>query len=161
VLSRRFEIHQHRDFASKLSIQNLHFIPISALQGDNVVHASVHMPWYTGPYLLEQLERIPARDTTPVGPFRLPVQFVLRDGLDFRGLAGTVSSGRVCVGDRITDALSGKSAHVLRIATMGRDLEVAQQGQAVALQLEFAGDPAIARFFASAIDALIARGQRR
>jgi bifunctional enzyme CysN/CysC len=64
------------------------------------------------------------------------VQFVLRDGLDFRGLAGTVSSGRVCVGDRITDALSGKSAHVLRIATMGRDLEFAQQGQAVALQLD-------------------------
>ena len=70
------------------------------------------------------------------GPFRLPVQTVLRDGLDFRGLAGTVGSGRICVGDRVTDALSGQSAHVLRIATMGRDLELAQQGQAVALQLD-------------------------
>jgi bifunctional enzyme CysN/CysC len=66
----------------------------------------------------------------------MPVQMVLRDGLDFRGLAGTVSSGCVCIGDRVTDALSGQSAHVLRIVTMGRDLEIASQGQAVALQLD-------------------------
>jgi bifunctional enzyme CysN/CysC len=66
----------------------------------------------------------------------LPVQTVLRDGLDFRGLAGTVASGCISVGDRVTDALSGQSAHVLRIATMDRDLEIAKQGQAVALQLD-------------------------
>ncbi len=111
-------------------------IPVSAVTGDNVARRGDTMPWYTGPYLLEHLERLPARDTTPTGAFRMPVQMVLRDGLDFRGLAGTVSSGCVCIGDRVTDALSGQSAHVLRIVTMGRDLEIASQGQAVALQLD-------------------------
>ncbi len=125
-----------RELTLRFGFRDAVAIPVSAVSGDNVARRSDIMPWYTGPYLLEHLERIPARDTTPSGPFRLPVQTVLRDGLDFRGLAGTVSSGRVCVGDRITDALSGKSAHVLRIATMGRDLEFAQQGQAVALQLD-------------------------
>jgi len=125
-----------RELTLRFGFRDAIAIPVSAVGGDNAARGSEHMPWYSGPYLLEHLERIPSRDTTPSGAFRLPVQFVLRDGLDFRGLAGTVSSGRVCVGDRITDALSGKSAHVLRIATMGRDLEFAQQGQAVALQLD-------------------------
>jgi bifunctional enzyme CysN/CysC len=125
-----------RELTLRFGFRDAIAIPVSAVGGDNVARGSEHMPWYSGPHLLEHLERIPSRDTTPSGAFRLPVQFVLRDGLDFRGLAGTVSSGRVCVGDRITDALSGKSAHVLRIATMGRDLEFAQQGQAVALQLD-------------------------
>jgi bifunctional enzyme CysN/CysC len=111
-------------------------IPVSAVGGDNVARASEHMPWYTGPYMLEHLERIPARDTSARGAFRFPVQTVLRDGVDFRGLAGTVASGCISVGDRVTDVLSGQSAHVLRIATMGRDLEIAKQGQAVALQLD-------------------------
>jgi len=111
-------------------------IPVSAVTGDNVARRGDTTPWYTGPSLLEHLERLPARDTTPTGAFRMPVQMVLRDGLDFRGLAGTVSSGCVCIGDRVTDALSGQSAHVLRIVTMGRDLEIASQGQAVALQLD-------------------------
>jgi bifunctional enzyme CysN/CysC len=125
-----------RELTLRFGFRDAIAIPVSAVGGDNVARRSEHMPWYNGPYLLEHLERIPSHDTTPSGAFRLPVQFVLRDGLDFRGLAGTVSSGRVCVGDRITDALSGKSAHVLRIATMGRDLEFAQQGQAVTLQLD-------------------------
>ena len=125
-----------RELTLRFGFRDAIAIPVSAVNGDNVARRSDVMPWYSGPYLLEHLERLPARDTTPVGPFRLPVQFVLRDGLDFRGLAGTVSSGRVCVGDRVTDALSGKSAHILRIATMGRDFEIASQGQAVALQLD-------------------------
>jgi bifunctional enzyme CysN/CysC len=125
-----------RELTLRFGFRDAITIPVSAASGDNVARHSEHMPWYTGPHLLEHLERVPARDTTPSGPFRLAVQTVLRDGLDFRGLAGTVGSGRICVGDRVTDALSGKSAHVLRIATMGRDLEFAQQGQAVALQLD-------------------------
>jgi bifunctional enzyme CysN/CysC len=125
-----------RELTLRFGFRDAITIPVSAVGGDNVARHSEHMPWYTGPHLLEHLERVPARDTTPSGPFRLAVQTVLRDGLDFRGLAGTVGSGRICVGDRVTDALSGKSAHVLRIATMGRDLEFAQQGQAVALQLD-------------------------
>lgn len=125
-----------RELTLRFGFREALAIPVSAVAGDNVARGSDNMPWYTGPHLLEHLERLPGRDTKPSGHFRMPVQMVLRDGLDFRGLAGTVSSGRICVGDRVTDALSGQSAHVLRIATMGRDLEVASQGQAVALQLD-------------------------
>jgi sulfate adenylyltransferase subunit 1 len=125
-----------RELTVRFGFREALAIPVSAVTGDNVARHGDTMPWYTGPSLLEHLERLPARDTTPTGAFRMPVQMVLRDGLDFRGLAGTVSSGCVCIGDRITDALSGQSAHVLRIVTMGRDLEFASQGQAVALQLD-------------------------
>jgi bifunctional enzyme CysN/CysC len=125
-----------RELTLRFGFREAIAIPVSAVGGDNVARRSEHMPWYTGPHLLEHLERIPSRDTAPRGAFRLPVQTVLRDGLDFRGLAGTVASGCICLGDRVTDALSGQSAHVLRIATMDRDLEVAKQGQAVALQLD-------------------------
>ena len=125
-----------RELTLRFGFREAIAIPVSAVGGDNVARRSEHMPWYTGPHLLEHLERIPPRDITPRGPFRMPVQTVLRDGLDFRGLAGTVGSGCISVGDRVTDALSGQSAHVLRIATMGRDLEIAKQGQAVALQLD-------------------------
>jgi bifunctional enzyme CysN/CysC len=125
-----------RELTLRFGFREAIAIPVSAVGGDNVARISEHMPWYSGPHLLEYLERIPARDVSVRGPFRLPVQTVLRDGVDFRGLAGTVASGCICVGDRITDALSGQSAHVLRIATMDRDLELAEQGQAVALQLD-------------------------
>ncbi len=125
-----------RELTLRFGFREAIAIPVSAVGGDNVARRSEHMPWYTGPHLLEHLERIPPRDITPRGSFRLPVQTVLRDGLDFRGLAGTVASGCISVGDRVTDALSGQSAHVLRIATMDRDLEIAKQGQSVALQLD-------------------------
>jgi len=111
-------------------------IPLAAVTGDNVAQASPHTPWYSGPTLLEHLDRLPSRITQTSTQFRMPVQTVLRDGLDFRGLAGTVASGSVCVGDRISDVLSEQSSRILRIATMGRDLEVARAGQAVAIQLE-------------------------
>lgn len=125
-----------RELTLRFGFREAIAIPVSAVGGDNVARGSDNMPWYTGPHLLDHLERLPGRASRSSGPFRMPVQTVLRDGLDFRGLAGTVSSGRICIGDRVTDALSGQSAHVLRIATMDRDLEVAQQGQAVALQLD-------------------------
>jgi bifunctional enzyme CysN/CysC len=125
-----------RELTLRFGFREAIAIPVSAVNGDNVARHSEIMPWYTGPSLLEHLERIPARDTTPSGAFRLPVQIVLRDGLDFRGLAGTVTSGRICIGDRVVDTLSGQSANILRIVTMNRDLEIASQGQAVALQLD-------------------------
>lgn len=128
--------HDFRELNLRFGFREAIAIPVCAVSGDNVARRSELMSWYSGPTLLEHLERLPARDTQAAGPFRMPVQMVLRDGLDFRGLAGTVSSGCVCVGDRIVDALSGHSAHVLRIVTMGRDLEIASQGQAVALQLD-------------------------
>lgn len=112
-------------------------IPTAAVSGDNVARQSEHMAWYTGPTLLEHLEELPSRVTEPTGPFRFPVQTVLRDSRnDFRGLAGTVSGGSVRVGETVVDALSKRKAKILRIATMGGDLETASQGQAVAIQLD-------------------------
>jgi bifunctional enzyme CysN/CysC len=111
-------------------------IPVAAVSGDNVATKSPHAPWYKGPHLLAHLEELPSRGTEAVGPFRFPVQTVLRDGRDFRGLAGTVSAGSVRVGETIVDALSKKGARVKRIAQMGRDLEQASQGQAVAIELD-------------------------
>ena len=111
-------------------------IPVAAVSGDNVAAKSKHMPWYTGPHLLQHLEDMPSRGYQAGGPFRFPVQTVLRDGRDFRGLAGTVSSGTVRLGDAVHDVLSGRSAKVARIAVMGRDLNEAVQGQAIAIQLD-------------------------
>lgn len=93
------------------------------------------MPWYSGPTLLEQLEDMPTRRASTALPFRFPVQTVLRVD-DFRGLAGTVASGRIGIGDPVVDAASGRQAVVVRIATMDGDLEAAESGRAVVLQLD-------------------------
>lgn len=112
-------------------------IPVAAVSGDNVASRSAHMPWYKGPSLLEHLEELPSRGTEATGPFRFPVQTVLRDTRnDFRGLAGTVSAGSVRVGETVVDALSRKSARIQRIATMDGDQDEAFQGQAVVIQLD-------------------------
>ncbi len=111
-------------------------IPLSAVFGDNVAASSENMAWYTGPTLIQHLEKAPSRGSHAGGVFRMPVQMVLRDGLDFRGLAGTVSSGSIKVGDAVVDALSGRSAKVARIASFDGDLEAASAGLAVALQLD-------------------------
>jgi bifunctional enzyme CysN/CysC len=111
-------------------------IPVSAVTGDNVATRSKAMPWYTGDYLLEHLEKLPSRGSHAGGAFRMPVQTVLRDGRDFRGLAGSITSGSVKPGDLVVDALSGKSAKVERISTFSGDLAFASAGQAVALQLD-------------------------
>lgn len=112
-------------------------LPVAAVSGDNVASRSANMPWYSGPSLVEHLESLPSRGTEPKGPFRFPVQTVLRDSRnDFRGLAGTVSSGTVRVGETVVDALSKRSAKVQRIATMDGDLDEAVQGNAVAIVLD-------------------------
>ncbi len=110
-------------------------VPVSARQGDNVTEASANTPWYSGPSLVGHLEALPSR-SSPEAPFRMPVQTVLRDGQDFRGLAGTVSSGAVHVGDEIADAVTGRSARVARIATMDGDLAEAAKGKAIVLVLD-------------------------
>ena len=111
-------------------------IPLSAVFGDNVSTPSGNMPWYTGPTLIQHLEKTPSRVSEAGSVFRFPVQTVLRDGQDFRGLAGTVTSGSVKVGDIVVDTLSNASAKVTRIATMDGDLQNASAGQAIALQLD-------------------------
>ncbi|MBS0234797.1 MAG: 50S ribosome-binding GTPase [Proteobacteria bacterium] len=111
-------------------------IPLSAVFGDNVTAPSSNMSWYAGPTLIQHLEKTPSRVSEAGSVFRFPVQAVLRDGRDFRGLAGTVTSGSVKVGDVVVDALSNASGKVVRIATMDGDLQRASAGQAVALQLD-------------------------
>jgi len=111
-------------------------IPLSAVFGDNVSTRSTAMSWYAGDTLLEHLEKTPSHGSAHDGAFRLPIQTVLRDGRDFRGLAGTVSSGEIAVGEQVIDVLSGESAKVVRIATMDGDLPKAAAGQAIALQLD-------------------------
>ncbi len=111
-------------------------IPIAAKPGDNVVLRSTRMAWYDGRTLFEQLEEVPSRGHTSNGAFRMPVQCVLRGEQDFRGLAGTISSGSITVGSTVADSASGRFARVRRIVTMERDLEVAATGQAITLQLD-------------------------
>jgi sulfate adenylyltransferase large subunit len=106
-----------------------HFIPVSALKGDNVVQrssgASGSMPWYTGPTLLELLESLPSAQSTRDAAFRFPVQRVLRPDHTFRGFAGQVASGSVRPGDEITVFPSGRAAKVERIVTFDGDLDEA------------------------------------
>ncbi len=128
--------------ANRFGFHNALAIPVSAVCGDNVAHRSESMPWYTGPPLLEHLQQVPGRqsmaDSTAARaePFRFPVQMVVRAGQDFRGLAGTVTSGEIARGGEIEDAVSGRRARVKRIVTMGRDLESAGAGRAIVLQLD-------------------------
>ena len=111
-------------------------IPVAAVLGDNIATLSERMPWYPGPTLLAHLEALPTRGADPTGPFRMPVQMVLRGHQDFRGLAGTISSGAITTGEDVVDAETGRRARVARIVTMDGDLRTAAQGQAVVLQLD-------------------------
>ena len=122
--------------ARRFAFRDAVAIPVSAVLGDNVARRSEHMPWYTSQPLLEHLQEVPGRQNTTGGSFRFPVQMVVRAGQDFRGLAGTVTSGEIARGAEVVDAASGRQARVSRIVTMGRDLDGAGAGQAVVLQLD-------------------------
>ena len=151
-----------RDFAAAiapLGFKEALAIPVSAREGGNVAAPSQNTPWYEGPVLAAHLEGIPSRLNAGVKPFRMPVQTVLRDGQDFRGLAGTVSSGIVRVGDSVADVLTGRSARVARIATMDGDLAEAARGKAVALVLDTDIDVARGAVLAPP-DALPAKARR-
>ncbi len=114
-----------------------HFIPISALKGDNVVRAGRSaMPWYTGPTLLELLESLPAASEAHGAPFRFPVQRVFRPDHAFRGFAGQIAAGAVRRGDPVTVLPSGRTAHVHRIVTFDGDLEQAAAPLSVTLVLD-------------------------
>jgi sulfate adenylyltransferase large subunit len=111
------------------------FVPVSALAGDNIVHRSKAMPWYSGPSLLELLEALPSSLDTRAEPFRFPVQRVLRPERTFRGFAGQIASGTVRPGDRVTVLPSGRSAEVSRIVTYDGDLAEAYAPLSVTLVL--------------------------
>ncbi|AFL87665.1 sulfate adenylyltransferase subunit 1 [Terriglobus roseus DSM 18391] len=114
----------------------LHFVPVSALAGDNVVHSSMNTWWYEGPTLLGLLESIPSSQVNIDAPFRMAVQRVIRPNLDFRGFAGQIAAGIVRVGDTITALPSGKHSKVQRIVTFDGDLPEAFAPLSVTLTLE-------------------------
>lgn len=122
-------------FAARLAVTDVHFIPMSALTGDNVVHQSTNMPWYQGRPILTMLEDIHIGSDRNYIDFRMPVQYVLRPNLNFRGYQGTVASGVIRKGDTIMAMPSGKTTTVERIVTFDGDLEEAVPPQAVTLTL--------------------------
>jgi bifunctional enzyme CysN/CysC len=126
----------YQDFAARLSLPDLHFIPISALKADNVVNLSDKMAWYQGTPLMNLLETVYIGSDRNLEDFRFPVQYVNRPNLDFRGFCGTVASGIIRQGDEIMALPSRKTSRVKRIVTMDGDLQEAFAPQAVTITLE-------------------------
>jgi sulfate adenylyltransferase subunit 1 len=114
----------------------LHPIPLSALEGDNVIASSARTPWFTGPSLLDYLETVDVDRDATAQPFRFPVQLVARPDHEFRGYAGQISSGTVRVGDPVTVWPSGRAASVTRIVTWDGDLDLAFAPMSVTVLLD-------------------------
>ena len=127
---------EYRDFAESLDFDDVRFVPLSALNGDNVVEESANMPWYPGATLMKLLNTIDVVPKNEFTPFRFQVQYVNRPNLDFRGFAGTIASGHVLVGDTIVALPSGKESVIKEIVTFDGNLERADKGMAVTLTLE-------------------------
>jgi sulfate adenylyltransferase subunit 1 len=131
----------YRQFASELDIPDIHFVPMSALRGDNVVNASEKTPWYKhgegqGLTLIQLLESVQVTQSAGLDAFRLPVQYVNRPNLDFRGFCGTVAAGLISKGDAVTVLPSGRQSRVKQILTAQGDADRAFAGQAITLTLE-------------------------
>jgi bifunctional enzyme CysN/CysC len=121
-------------FAKSIGIAAFTPLPISGFKGDNISLKSANMPWYTGPTLIEHLETVELGvDEDQVKPFRMPVQWVNRPNLDFRGFSGQVATGTVKPGDAIRVLPGGKTSTISRITTLGGDLDEAVAGQSVTL----------------------------
>ncbi|TRX57225.1 sulfate adenylyltransferase subunit CysN [Thalassomonas sp. M1454] len=126
---------EYRDFASDLNIPDVRFVPISALNGDNVVNRSEAMDWYPGATLMGLLDTVKIDEDNNLEDFRFPVQYVTRPNLDFRGFCGTVAGGVINIGDVITALPSGKTSSVKSIVTADGELESAFVGQAITITL--------------------------
>ncbi|HEV2599725.1 sulfate adenylyltransferase subunit CysN [Sphingopyxis sp.] len=126
----------YRAFASEIGITNFTAIPISGFKGDNITALSDNTPWFKGPALIEHLENVEiGAAADEAKPFRLPVQWVNRPNLDFRGFSGQLASGKVKPGDAVRILPSGKTTTVDRIVTLDGDLDEAVAGQSVTLTL--------------------------
>ncbi|MDD3883664.1 MAG: sulfate adenylyltransferase subunit CysN [Gallionella sp.] len=138
----RFEeiVGEYKRFAAQLDLHDVHCIPLSALNGDNVVERSASMDWYVGPSLLELLETVAIDHDVNTRDFRFPVQWVCRPQTDeyhdFRGFSGRIEAGEVSVGDEITILPSGRSTRVKEIVTYDGKLQTAFAPQSVQLTLE-------------------------
>ena len=124
------------DFTKTLDLGDIHFIPMSALDGDNVVNPSENMPWYTGKPMMETLNTIEIASDRNFDDARFPVQYVNRPNLDFRGFCGTVASGVFNKGDSITVLPSGNSSKIKSIVTYDGDIDQAFASMAVTLTME-------------------------
>jgi sulfate adenylyltransferase subunit 1 len=127
---------QFRQFANQLGIANVFPIPVSALQGCNIVHAGSNMSWFEGPTLLRHLETLPLGQTRPSGPLRLPIQYVIRPDLRFRGFAGQVASGTLRPGDRVTALPSGVNTRIGSIVNFADVVDHAGPGESVTITLK-------------------------
>jgi len=146
----------HRDLqalATRLEIPELIAVPVSALEGDNIVHRSQRIPWYDGPSLLELLETVPLAIERLNTGLRFPVQRVLRPHQDFRGFAGQIAAGTVRPGDEIVVLPSGRRTRVRSISTWDGELASARAPQSVVLTLEDETDLSRGEMIASVADA--------
>lgn len=126
----------YREMAKNFNIEDIRFVPISALKGDNVVTPSENMDWYPGATLMKLLETVKVDQDKDLEHMRFPVQYVNRPNLDFRGFCGTLASGIVQVGDEVTALPSGKVSRIKSIFTHDGELETAYPGQAITITLE-------------------------
>ncbi|CAH1552749.1 sulfate adenylyltransferase subunit CysN [Vibrio rotiferianus] len=126
----------YREMAKSFNIDDIRFVPISALKGDNVVTPSQEMDWYPGATLMKLLETVKVSQDKNTDKMRFPVQYVNRPNLNFRGFCGTLASGVVQLGDSVTALPSGKSSKVKSIFTYDGELAIAYPGQAITLTLE-------------------------
>ncbi len=130
-------VSDYSHFAKQIGMDSFLPIPISGLKGDNIVEKSPHMPWYQGPTLLGHLEEAPLSDTAMQDyAFRMPVQWVNRPNLDFRGFTGQIGAGSVRPGDPIRVLPSGKTTRVKSIVTHDGNLDLAVAGQSITLTFE-------------------------
>ncbi len=127
---------EFRDLQEHFAFASASAVPVAALSGDNLTRRSPNTPWYWGRTLLETLEQLPARSELPGAPLRLPVQTVIREGVDFRGLAGTIASGTLSVGDTVTEGSESRAAKVIRILTPRGERASARTGDAVTVVLD-------------------------
>ncbi len=127
---------EYREFATRLDMVDQHFVPISALQGDNLIEKSEHTPWYEGATLMHHLENVHIASDRNLIDFRFPVQYVNRPNLNFRGFCGTLASGRVKQGDEVMALPSRKTSRVKEIVTFDGELDEAFAPLAVTLTLE-------------------------
>ncbi len=126
---------EYRSFARQIGLENIACIPMSALKGDNIVQPSPQLPWYDGPTLIGHLEKVEIDDDLTTKPFRMPVQWVNRPDLDFRGFSGAIVGGALRPGDRVRVLPAGQTSTVARIVTLDGDLDAAVAGQSVTVTL--------------------------
>ncbi|MFZ9395838.1 MAG: sulfate adenylyltransferase subunit CysN [Erythrobacter sp.] len=144
---------EYAEFAREIGLGSFAAMPISGFRGDNVTTSSANTPWYAGPSLIEHLETVEIDNTADqLAPFRLPVQWVNRPNLDFRGFSGLIASGSIKPSDPVRVLPSGKTSTVSRIVTLGGDLEEAVAGQSVTVCLADEVDCSRGNVIAAACD---------